>query len=816
MQRIRFTDGWGFRPKQPRFGGFFGAVEPYVEVTLPHDAMLGTARVAEAGPANGYFPGGSWEYAKTFAVPAEHAGKRMFLHFEGVYRDAVVEVNGIRAAHRPYGYSGFTVRIDELVRPGEDNTVRVEATAGDDSRWYSGAGIYRNVHLLVGDPVRIPVDGLRVTTVDVDREGRAVLEVRTVVENDSTTPVTTTVVVELTGPDGTVVAGDRATVTTWPARPQAVRQRLTIEDAALWSVDRPALHTCTVVVTDADGERDRATTTFGIRTLQLDAVRGLRVNGDVVKLRGACVHHDNGVLGAATIERADERRVELLKAAGFNALRSAHNPMSESMLDACDRLGMLVMDEAFDTWTEPKTPNDYARSFDEWWRADVEAMVAKDVNHPSVVLYSIGNEIRELGHPEGARLAREVAEHVRILDPTRFVTLGLNPVHAAGSEAFADPDAPPLPDLELNAVMTLMQEYLPQALRSGRVATAIEEAFAALDVAGYNYLETCYELDHDRYPNRVIVGTETMPPLIGRYWRLVRDNPHVIGDFTWAGWDYLGEAGIGRIDRANEPSPAGGGLLGPFPSLTAGTGDLDITGHRRPVSYLREIAFGLRTDPYIVVQDPAVFGQKVVHQSAWVLTDGIASWSWPGCEGRPVTVDMYADADEVELLVNGDAVSRAPAGEPVEFRATFDTTYRPGTIEAVAYRAGHEVGRTSLQTAGPEVVLRATADRTELRTDGTDLAYVTIELTDRDGILHHTVDRVVAVQVDGPGVVAGLGSAAPSTEESFLDGVHRTHQGRALAVIRPNGEGTITVTASADGCEPATVIVNCRLPQPSG
>jgi beta-galactosidase len=580
VQRTRFNHGWNVRPKANALADMVGGDTPWTSVELPHDAMLGTTRDPSAGAANGFFPGGSWEYAKSFRVPVEYPAERIFLEFEGVYRSALVFVNGSLAAHRPYGYSGFTARIDELVHLDEENTVRVEVTAGDDSRWYSGAGIYRNVHLVVGDLVHVALDGLRVITPDVD-EGRAVVEVSTVVENDSTGPATRTVAVEIAGPSGAVVARGEAPVTTWPGRPQTVRQRILVPAPERWSADSPSLYSCAVVLRDGTVDGDRASTIFGIRSLQLDAERGLRINDEPVKLRGACVHHDNGVLGAVTIERAEERRVELLKAAGFNALRSAHNPMSVAMLDACDRIGMLVMDEAFDTWTEPKTTNDYARSFGEWWKEDLGAMVTKDFNHPSVILYSIGNEVQEVGRPDGARRGREMADYVRGLDPTRFVTNAINPVLACGSDLQAAPDAPPFPDVGVNALMTIMQEYLPRLLQSAVVGERLEESFAALDVAGYNYLETRYEMDGERYPHRIIVGTETMPPLIGRHWRLVRDNPHVIGDFTWTGWDYLGEAGIGRIVRGMA-AHTGEGLLADYPWLTAGTGDLDITGFRCP------------------------------------------------------------------------------------------------------------------------------------------------------------------------------------------------------------------------------------------
>jgi beta-galactosidase len=783
------------RPKGNAFAELLGPAEPFVPVQVPHDAMIGSARAPSAGPANAYFPGGAWEYTRTLASLADLAGSRVYLEFEGVYRSAQVFVNGALAGHRPYGYSGFVVRIDEFLRADGQNTIKVEAIAGDDSRWYSGGGLYRNVHLLVCELVHIAPHGVRVTTPDVD-DGQAVVEIAATIENESASAERCTLGIEILGPGGEVVARSEAVVTTWPGRPQIVRQRLTVAAPDRWTLDRPVLYTCAVTLKSGADVLDTASTTFGIRTIQVDAERGLRINGETIKLRGACIHHDNGVIGSATVERAEERRVELLKAAGFNALRSSHNPMSEAMLDACDRLGMLVMDEAFDSWTEAKVSNDYAQYFNEWWQADLASMVAKDFNHPSVVLYCIGNEIQDVGRSDGARRTRELADFVRQLDPTRFVTCAINPILACGPEVYAVPGAPPMPELGVNTIMTIMQEWLPMLLQSDLVGDRLEEAYAALDVGGYNYLETRYQMDHDRFPHRVMLGTETMPPLIGRYWPVVRDSPHVIGDFTWTGWDYLGEAGIGRVVRHDAGSPEG--FHGSYPWLVAEAGDLDITGFRRPVSYFREIVFGLRTDPYIAVHRPENHGKSAIHQSPWAFTDAIASWSWPESVGCTTSVEVYADGDEVELSLNGAVIGRAQAGELAGYRASFDTTYEPGVLDAVSYRDGVEIGRMNLRSAGDDTQLSVAVDRTVLHADG-DVAFLEIALTDNVGIVHMTSDRLVTVTVHGTGVLLGLGSASPDSEESFVTASHRTHLGRALAVVRPTGIGAITVVVSSEG-----------------
>jgi beta-galactosidase len=811
--RTSFNDNWRFRPKVSAFMELIGGPStPWVPVRLPHDAMIGGPRDPAGNAATGYFPGGVWEYAKAFAVPEEQRGKRILVEFEGVYRSAAVYVNGALVGHRPYGYSNFVVSIGEHLRYGEENTITVDATAHDDARWYSGAGIYRNVHLVVGEPVHVALDGVHVTTRDVDDDG-AVVAVTTTVENDSMVTMTTTVTTEVVDDDGAIVSSDAAPLTVFPGRTETLRQRLFVYGPRRWSVDQPALYTCRTVLRSEGDELDRASTEFGIRTLEVDAVRGLRINGEPIELRGACIHHDNGVLGSATISRADERRVEKLKHAGFNALRSAHHPMSRAMLAACDRIGMLVMDETFDMWTEPKVADDYSHAFPDWWPADVDAMVIKDRNHPCVIMYSIGNEIPDTGRPSGAAIGRAIAERIRALDDTRLVTNSINPMLSVGMDVIATLaggiELAPTEDTGINTMMAMMEQYLPIILQHEVVDQRTAESYAYLDVSGYNYTESRYAMDHELHPHRVIVGSENRPPSIAANWQLVREHPHVIGDFTWTGWDYLGEAGVGRAQyAADEP----GGFMGGYPWLTAHCGDFDITGHRRPVSYWREIVWGRRAAPYVAVRPPVHHGEATSAHSGWSFTDAIASWSWPGFEGRPATVEVYADADEVELLLNGTAVGRAPAGEERGFRAEFETIYTPGELTAVAYRAGAETGRSTLLSANGPVALDARVDREVIDVGDHDLAYVEITLIDTGGTVHHLQDRPVTVAVEGPAVLQGFGSGNPNTEETFGAPTHDTYHGRALAVVRPTGAGTITVTLSAPECDDRTVVIEAATP----
>ncbi|HSA52272.1 MAG TPA: glycoside hydrolase family 2 TIM barrel-domain containing protein, partial [Yinghuangia sp.] len=784
MIRTSFNDGWQVRPKANPFVELAGSAVPFRPVTLPHDAMIGQRRAAPEGEATmdaharAYFPDGVFEYRKSFFVPEDHRGRRVFLEFEGVYRDATVYINGDYAGQRPYGYSGFLVDAGRFLRPGQDNEVRVEARVHRDSRWYTGAGIYRDTWMLVGGLVRI-APGVRVTTPDLDPH-RAVVEVAATIENDSVALRTVELVAEIRDAAGTVVATDTAKVTVLPGEPATARRRLYVFDPSPWSPKSPSLYSCEVRIRDEDGEADAETVVFGIRSLQLDPRSGLRVNGETVKLRGACVHHDNGILGAATHARAEERRVAILKDAGFNAIRMAHHPMSRAMLDACDRLGMLVMDEAFDMWTSAKSDFDYSLSFPEWWERDIEAMVAKDVNHPSVIMYSIGNEIPETGSAAGAAWGRRLAEKIRSLDGTRYVTNGINNMVAvmadlkqmAPQTADADGD-----NTGINTFMANMGDVMNMLSTSELVTERTAESYGVLDVAGMNYSDSRYALDKDLFPNRIIVGTETFPTHIDTNWRLVEQHSHVIGDFTWTGWDYLGEVGIGRPRHLTSEEPSD--LLAPYPHLLAGCGDIDITGHRRPASHYREIVFGLRTEPYIAVQRPEHHGETWAG-TPWAWSDSISSWTWPGSEDKPVTVEVYSDADEVELLVNGRSFGRKPAGGEQRFRAEFDIAYAPGELVAVAYRDGAETGRHVLRTAAGSVQLRAEADRRAITTAGGDLAFVTLTLTDTHGTVHTASDRSVSLEVSGNGVLAGFGSAAPATEERFDATEHHTHEGRAL------------------------------------
>ncbi|MDN3496820.1 glycoside hydrolase family 2 TIM barrel-domain containing protein [Planococcus sp. APC 4015] len=803
MIRTPLLDGWTVGPKLGAFESPTDATER-IAVTLPHDAVRDLPRSADSdqGVHTGYVPGGVFEYATTIDVPDAWRDKTVLLEFEGVYRDAVVFVDGDVVTHEANGYTGFTAHLDAHLRFGAPNRITVEARAFKDSRWYSGAGIYRPVHLVVADPVHIPLGGTRVTTPDIDG-GRAIVEIATTVHNLSRHTAVTRLHWSVVAPDGAEVARGTSPVSVLPGEPATTRVRLAVPDPLLWGPETPHLYEVRTRLADGDGAIiDTDAVAIGIRSLQLDAAQGLRINGEVVKLRGACVHHDSGPLGAATIDAAEDRRVRLLKEAGFNAIRSSHNPISRAMLDACDRHGVLVMDELADTWTRAKTGFDGSPTFPERWAHDIAAIVAKDVNHPSVIMYSIGNEILELGTPLGSAWSRRLAEGFRALDDTRFVTNGINGVIANLSrmhEAMAELEA-----ADPNTMMANMGERMGLMNASELVSASIEESAAVLDIVGFNYSDSRYRQDAAAYPNRVIVGSETFPERIDVMWALVQKLPHVIGDFTWTGWDYLGEAGIGRVDYTDVDGYVATGTAGPYPYLLAECGDIDITGHRRTISYWREIVYGLRTEPYIAVHRPEHHGRPTA-TTPWSWNDSVATWSWAAAPGSPVTVDVYADADEVELLLDGATLGVSAVGDPKAFIARFETEYRPGDLVAVARRGGVETGRHTLRSAQGEPTLAARVEASVVDVEG--LAYVSITIEDADGVVLADADRPVTVTVDGPGVLAGLGSGRARTEESFAGPSYTTYDGRVLAIVRPTDAGDLTVTATAEGLAPATVTV---------
>lgn len=514
--------------------------------------------------------------------------------------------------------------------------------------------------------------------------------------------------------------------------------------------------------------------------------------GRSIKLRGGCIHHDNGPLGAATIARAEERRIELLKAAGYNAIRSSHNPISAAMLDACDRIGMLVMEEFTDEWTVPTNGHGYGYGVNmpEWWRRALTEMAERDYNHPSVVLYSIGNEIGDTGNRFDAIRGRDMVDHLKAIDDTRPITNAINPMMSVLRELKAQIG---LED-DAGGVNSFMQwvNDSEEAFASPDISTErLEEPMSQLDVSGYNYAHGRYELDI-RHPLRLLLGTEVAPNELDETWELVQRHPQILGDFSRTAWEYIGEAGISADKPAEE------GFFGQWPWRLSGTVDLGITGERRTISYWRETVWGLRSTPYIAVVRPDAPDPEWLQRSLYSWSDSLSSWSWPGYEGTSTTVEVYSDADEVQLLLNGAQVGRTPAGAAHRFIARFEAAYEPGELTAAAFTGGLETGRMTIRSAGSEIRLNAVADREVIRADETDLAFVEIALSDEHGVVHVTKDTTVTVIVSGGGHLQGLARTALSSDNDYSAASCRTFRRLGLTVIRPTGVGRINVSARTE------------------
>ena len=808
MIEQKWNEDWKFWVDKDSFALVWDIPEIARDITLPHDAMIEKPANPDSlnGGNTGFRDGDVYTYVKMLHAPEEYKEKTIMLKFEGVYMNAFVYVNGQLAAKSPFGYTTFYAPLNDFLKYGEDNEIRVQVRAGamTNSRWYSGAGIYRDVYLLESGLTHIVPEGVQVKTENAD-ETYATLKVATELENK--TAVTQDLVIETVINDNeeNVVEKECTFATIFAGENRTLQQRILVDNPKLWSAENPKLYTFETKVyenTEAKELLDEAVDTFGIRTLAVDAKRGFRVNDKSVNLRGGCIHHDSGLLGAATYEDAQYRQILKMKEAGFNAIRMSHHPMAPAMLRACDEIGMYVMDETFDMWNRLKSNYDYGLYFQEWWEKDVTAMVRKDYNHPSVVLYSVGNEIPEIGTDKGAQTCQEISDKIRSLDNTRYTLASINGVFAAGdavdqivADVAANLSAEDKIDGNVNDFMSLMDAHMDEIVVHDAISKRLEKACAGIDVAGYNYMTARYEKDGETYPNRVIVGSETYPPEIARNWDLVERLPHVIGDFTWTGWDYIGEAGVGiPAYKWGE-----GGFGAGFPAQLAYPGDFDITGFRRPASYYREAVFGLSKKPYITVQNPTHYGEFLI-KTPWVISDSTANWNWNGMEGKPAIVEVYAQGDEVELFLNETSLGKKPAGKEAGFRTLFETTYEPGTLVAVSYENGQEIGRSELATAGAERVLAVEQEvYAGLKHSEQELVYVQVEMRDQNGVLAADDNQKITLSVDGEVEVLGFGSGNPKPNYNFNEGVTELFGGRAQIIIKkPEEDVTLTVT-TGDG-----------------
>jgi len=734
-------------------------------VDLPHDWSIEgeTSSDEPSAGGGGFFPTGVGWYRRTVHAPSSWEGRRVRVEFDGVYRNAEVWIGGQRLGLHPYGYTPFELDLTPYLRLDGDNVlaVRVDNSAQPSSRWYGGSGLYRHVRLVVLEPVHLVRERVFVATTEAS-EASASLRVEAAVANESGTPREVEVEVEIVDPEGRVAGRARLTGRSPAGGIFHAAPGIRVERPRLWSPETPTLHRAVLRVRVAGRLADDLRVPFGIRTVAVSAERGFELNGRPLVLFGGNVHHGNGPLGAAAFDRAEERRVEILKAAGFSAIRTAHNPPSPAFLDACDRLGMLVMDEAFDGWARPKVAHDYSESFAAWWRRDLAAMVLRDRNHPSVVMWSLGNEVYERGTPQGTRLATEMARVVRGLDGTRPVTAGINGMGKSG------------------------------------VWTQLDPMFAVLDVAGYNYEAARYFEDHERLPGRVMVGTESFPGDAFASWSAAWKDSWVVGDFVWSALDYLGEAGIGRVFPPGEAAvPHWEGVH--YPWHGAACGDIDITGWRRPVSHRRNVVWNRGETLALSVREPTPDGRPWV-LSQWSVPPALPSWTWPGHEGQPLRVDVSSRHDAVRLELDGAVIGEQPTDEAHEFAATFTVPYAPGRLRAVGLRGGREVESVELETAGPPAGIRLSPDRSRIRADGQDLSFVIAEVVDAAGRLRPDASVSVRYTLAGEGTIAGIGSGDLTSRESYRANPRRLFQGRALVVVRSTARpGSIELRAEAPG-----------------
>lgn len=768
-----------------------GDTAPGKTVTLPHDAMLAEPRTAlSAGGTNtGWYEGHDYEYRRTLTVPENELADTHILEFEGVYHNAEVWLNGQKAAFRPYGYTNFYVDCAPYLHAGE-NELRVIARNADqpNSRWYSGAGIYRPVQLWTARGAHITLNGVKIRTLSLDP---AVVEVR----------------VKTTAP-GTV----RLTVDDLPAMQQESDGEavftLTLDNARLWTPETPNLYTCRVSFAD-----DGVTETFGVRKVEW-GTDGFLLNGKRYIIQGACIHHDNGLLGAVCDPDAVARKVRLLKENGYNAIRSAHNPCSKALLAECDRQGMLVMDEYIDHWYIHKTEHDYVDYFNEWWHQDLTDMVEKDYNHPCVVLYSTGNEVSETAQKRGIALTKEMTDFLHELDDSRPVTCGVNIffnfLSSIGFGVYSDEKAKKEAERAEKAKQRgekaakkkavgsqffnnlaglLGDEFMKRGATLHGCDVKTRDAFANMDIAGYNYGIYRYKHDLKKYPQRLILGSETFCNDAYKFRELAKQQPRLVGDFVWAGMDYLGEVMVGSWEYADYAETFDGG-----PGwVSAGSGRIDLTGKPLGEALYTRVALEADNGPYIAVCPVNHTGDR--HSpSAWKMTNAMPSWSWTGCEERKANVEVYARAARVELVLNGHTVGSKTLKN--DCLARFSIPYESGTLEAVSYDAAdHEMGRCKLQSAGGTT--RLTLDAEEPAVKPGHLCYIRLRYTDENGITKPLARGSIQVQVRG-GTLVGLGSACPFNKHSYLDSETDTYYGEALAIVRM-GDGDAMTIAASDG-----------------
>ncbi len=740
------------------------------------DSQIGPfSKDSPGGSSTGHVIGGTSWYRKHFSTDGKNAGKIHVLTFDGVYMESEVWLNGHHVGYHPYGYTAFRYDITEYLNPpGEENILAVRVSnTGANSRWYSGSGIYRHVWLTVLDPVHIDDWGIFIHTEEVE-EASARVMLEAVLVNRNETDTEAEVLVEIIDEAGYVVSSNISDAALPGKGKTEIKQSFDIPERHLWSPSSPYLYRARITITVNGVMTDRTRCHLGIRTVTVSTEEGLLINGENVLLKGACMHHDNGLLGAAAFNRSEFRRVEIMKANGYNAIRTSHNPPSRAFLDECDRLGMLLIDEAFDMWTVSKRPMDYSRFFMDWHESDLKSMLLRDRNHPSIIIWSIGNEIPERADTSGIRIASELIGILRNIDPTRPVT---------------------------NAICDFWDH---RGMDWDRTAPA----FQLLDIGGYNYQWKKYLDDHSKYPDRIMMGTESIPMEALENWEMVKENPWIIGDFVWTGMDYLGEAGIGHTVNIEEDESTGFAM--PWPWYVAWCGDIDICGNKKPQSYFRDVVWG-KSHLEMAVQAPVPEGKKE-HISYWGWPDEYRSWNWPGMEGRLMQVRVYSTYPSIRLELNENLIGEQSTGNTSVHTFVFDVPYEAGKLTAIAGSGSEELERKELTTSGSPAKLHLAPERSEVWAGRNEVVYIRIEVRDAHGQLVPDAGVPVSFTVKGAAELIAAGNADPAGMESVKDNVCTTFRGKAQLIIRSIGSaGEIEILATSPGMKSGTARILARL-----
>ncbi len=793
--KLLFDSNWKFYR-----GKITGAEKPDFEdnswrdVSLPHDwgiedlpnapsneksRIISGPFDSEAlcGKRSGFTVGGTGWYRKHFKLSAADSGKIVYINFDGVYMNSDVWINGHHLGNHPYGYTAFTYEMSKYLNFGaKENVIAVEVkNEGINSRWYSGSGIYRHVYLSLVNKVHIAPDGLFITAPSVDSlNSKIVMQVE--INNKTKNDTDIYLLAKIVDMHGNTVASKKVSTRISHFVPSLVRLNFQIQKPLLWSPETPYLYKtiCTLQTNDITTEKKEAI--FGIRSFVFDSEKGFFLNGKNIKLKGGSLHANNGPLGAAAIDRAEERRVELMKKAGFNAIRCGHNPPSSVFLDACDRIGMLIIDEAFDVWNIGWLPDDYHVYFNDWWQKDITSMIMRDRNHPSIFTYSICNQVRNNYDSAVIALGYKVAGFVRSLDPTRPVSAN---------------------------VAQYKGEWRDCEHEDWRNCDAF---ISALDICGYSYQSSQYEYDHKRLPDRIMFSSEIDPLSSFSNWMRAVDHDFVLGNFEWTAMDFMGEVSLGWAARESFTSPDS--VL--FPWMSTNSGDFDLCGFKKPRSYYRDILFKNDNKLSFFVYSP-VPSYKLENDSPWGWDDVKQSWTWPGYEGKKMTVVVYSACDSVQLLFNNKFMGTKETSRATEFKATWKIPYEKGTLKTIGYIKGIKVADYQLVTASDPAKIHLKSDRSTIKANGQDLSYITVEVTDKTGILNPQANNQINFSIEGNGKIVGVGNSNPTSVKSFQQPTRKAFDGKCLVIVQStNDPGKIILTAKSKGLASDKIIINTR------